>query len=200
MDAIRPLKETIPFVDLWKQGEIVGPLEVPENLRTEEFYLGDFGLAMKVDDPVTQQGYPPSQFCSPDRFHGKHPSFACNIWSYMVLFSVLYLDYPLFPTWTGGGIIGGLVRRLGPLPEEWKGLYTPPKGSDSWNDQGQTADPNDDLAHTIARFRPDTDSNEQELALSIILKVFTYCPEKRPTATQLLQDPSFRALMEKYGC
>jgi hypothetical protein len=78
-DALgRPLKRIIPFVDLWKQGELVRPVQVPETLRTEDFYLGDFGLAMKVDDPVTQPGYPPMQFCSPERLHGKNPSFACD--------------------------------------------------------------------------------------------------------------------------
>lgn len=29
----RPLKEIIPFVNLWKQGELVWPLKIPENLR-----------------------------------------------------------------------------------------------------------------------------------------------------------------------
>lgn len=38
----RPLKQIIPFVDLWKEGELVGPAKMPENLRTEQFYLGDW--------------------------------------------------------------------------------------------------------------------------------------------------------------
>lgn len=38
-------------VDLSKQRELVWPLKVPENLRTEKFHLRDFGLAKKVDDP-----------------------------------------------------------------------------------------------------------------------------------------------------
>lgn len=46
----RPLKQIIPFVDLWKKGELVRPIEVPESLCTEKFYLGDFGTAMKVGD------------------------------------------------------------------------------------------------------------------------------------------------------
>jgi hypothetical protein len=29
-------------------------------------------------------------------------------------------------------------------------------------------------------------------------KVFCYSPDRRPTATQLLQDPSFQAVMEIY--
>lgn len=31
-------------------------------------------------------------------------------------------------------------------------------------------------------------------------KVFVYDPEKRNTATQLLQDPSFGAIMDRYDC
>lgn len=195
----RPLKEIIPVVNLWKHGELVQPLKVPENLFTEEFYLGDFGLAMKVDSPVTQKGYPPMEYCSPDRLHGQHPSFACDMWSYMVIFAVLYLNgYAPFPTILHGGVITHIVRALGPLPEQWKGLC--PGGLDAWYDQSKAPEPNYDLAITIAFFRPDADLIEQELVCSIMLKVFTYCPEKRPTATQLLQDPEFRALMDRYGC
>lgn len=196
----RPLKQVIPFVDLWKQGELVRPVEIPENLRTEEFYLGDFGLAMKLGDSVTQRGYPPMQFCSPDRLHRKDPSFACDMWSYMMIFAELYFGYPPFPTFLKGGIITGIVRCLGPLPEQWKGLYTHPGGLGSWYDQRKTPDPNNDLASTIAYFRPDADLIERQHMQSIMNRVFTYCPEKRLTATQLMQDSSFRAIMDKYGC
>lgn len=85
----RPLKQTIPSVKLWKRGELIRPMEVPESLRTDDFYLGDFGLVMKVGDPVAQSGYPPMQFCSPERFHGIYPSFACDMWSYMINFPSL---------------------------------------------------------------------------------------------------------------
>jgi serine/threonine protein kinase len=99
-----PLKQTIPFVDLWKKGELVSPVKVPENLRTEEFFLGDFGLAKKLSNSTTQRGYPPSQYCSPERLHGKDPSFACDMWSYMVVFSVIYLGFVPFPTFLNGGV------------------------------------------------------------------------------------------------
>lgn len=196
----RPLKQVIPFVDLWKQGELVKPVELPDNLRTEEFYLGDFGLAMRVGDPITQRGLPPSSFCSPDRLHGKHPSFACDMWGYMVIFAELYLGFPPFGTWFDGGIISGLVKCLGPLPEEWKDLYEPSGGLDSWYDQCTTPDPKFNLASSIEYFRPDVYQAERELVYSIMKKVLVYCPEERLTATQLLRDPSFKALMERYGC
>ncbi|KAJ5611893.1 hypothetical protein N7528_008998 [Penicillium herquei] len=196
----RPLKEIIPCVELWKQGELVRPADVPENLRTEAFYLGDFGLAMKLGDPITQSGYPPVQFCSPDRLHGKHPSFACDIWSYMIIFAELYLGYLPFHSFLDGGIVASFARCLGPLPEKWKDLYAHPGRLDSWYDQRQAPDPKHNLEATIARFRPDADPSERKLVQSVISKVFTYCPEKRLTATQLLQGPSFRTIMDKYGC
>lgn len=196
----RHLKQIIPFVDLFKQGELVGPIKIPESLRTENFYLGDFSLAAKLDDGTTQRGYPPMQFCSPDRLHRKDPSFACDMWSYMVIFAELYLGYPPFPTFPEGGIISGIVRYLGSLPEQWKGLYTHPGGLDSWYDQHTTPDPDHDLASTIAHFRPEADPVERNYVHFIMSRVFNYCPEKRLTATELLRDPSFKAVMDTYGC
>ncbi|KAJ5087255.1 hypothetical protein N7456_010871 [Penicillium angulare] len=196
----RPLKETITIVGICKPGERVKPMEIPETLRTEEFYLADFGLAMKLGDPITQPGCPPVAFCSPDRLHGMHPSFACDMWSYMAIFTTLYLGaVPFHSMWTGG-IISSIVSILGPLPEEWKEHNSDPRRLDSWYDQSQTPAPHFDLESVIARFRPDADPAERELVQSILTKVFIFCPEKRLTATQLLQDPSFRALMDKYGC
>ncbi|KAK2810060.1 hypothetical protein FQN50_003254 [Emmonsiellopsis sp. PD_5] len=196
----RPLKQIIPFVELWKQGELVRPIEIPENLRTEKFYLGDFGLAMKLGDSMAQHGYPPMQFCSPDRLHRKGPSFACDMWSYMVIFAELYLGHLPFPTFLKGGIISSIVRCLGPLPEGWKGLYTHPGGLDSWYDQHTKPHPEHDLASTIGYFRPEADLDERKHVLSVLSRVFTYCPDKRLTAAQLLRDPSFRAIMDRYGC
>ncbi|KAJ5384135.1 protein kinase domain protein [Penicillium concentricum] len=196
----RPLKQSIPYVELSKKGELVQPLQIPEYLRTEEFYLGDFGLAKKLSDSVTQMGFPPSDYCSPERLHGKDPSLACDMWSYMVVFSVLYLRFPPLPSWIPGGIIAGCVARLGPLPLDWKGLYIRPGVDDFWYDQSQTPNPKHNLASTIAQFRPDADPIERQHVFSIMCKVFQYSPEKRLTATQLLHDPSFRAIMDKYGC
>jgi serine/threonine protein kinase len=194
----RPLKQTIPFVDLWKQGELVCPIKVPRDLYTEEFYLGDFGLSKKLTDPITQSGHPPMQYCSPDRLHKQDPSLACDMWSYMIIFSMLYLTFAPFSSAYEGGVITGMVECLGPLPEHWKGLY--PRGIDSRYDQSRAPSPQYDLASRIARFRPDVDPVERQLVQSIMKKVFTYCPEKRPSAAGLLRDPSFRAIMERYGC
>lgn len=195
----RPLKEVIPYVNLWRQGELVQPIDVPQHLYTEKFYLGDFGLSMKLGDLVIQKGYPPMPFCSPDRLHRQGPSFACDMWSYMVIFARLYFGFIPFPN-QGRGEVSSMVKCLGPLPEQWKGHYTHSGALDSWYDQHQIPDPKYSLAAKISRYRPEADQTEQNHVLSIMSKVFTFCPEKRLTATQLLHDPSFKAVMEKYGC
>jgi serine/threonine protein kinase len=150
----RPLKQTIPFVDLWKKGELVSPVKVPDDLRTKEFYLCDFGLAKKIGDLTTQRGYPPMHYCSPGRLHKQEPSFACDMWSYMAIFSMLYLTFPPFPTFVEGGVVSGMVECLGPLPEEWKGLYTHPGGLVSWYDQSQSPDPEHVLLRKLHIFVP----------------------------------------------
>lgn len=196
----RPLKETIPYVDLWKPGELVWPVDIPESLRTEDFYLGDFGSAMKLGDPVVRKCFPPVQFLSPGRLYGMHPSCACGMWSHMAVFAVLYLGQSPFHAFFEGGIMTCIVKCFGPLPEQWRGLYVHPKGLNSLYDQSGTPDPKHDLTARLAHFRKDTDPAERELVRIIMCKVFTYDLEKRLTATQLLHDPTFRALMNKYGC
>ncbi|KAK2805517.1 hypothetical protein FQN50_006141 [Emmonsiellopsis sp. PD_5] len=197
----RPLKQDIPYVKLWKQGELVRPVKIPQHLCTDEFYLGDFGLAMKPDNPITQHGYPPMVFCSPERLHRMGPSFFCDMWSYMVIFTELYLGHPIFSDWLDGGILTGIVRCLGPLPEQWKGHYAEPGGGlDFWYDPSTKPNPDSNIAASIAHFRPDSDPIERKHMHALLSRGFNYCPEKRLTAGQLLQDPSFRAVMKKYGC
>ncbi|KAE8367142.1 hypothetical protein BDV27DRAFT_143027 [Aspergillus caelatus] len=98
------------------------------------------------------RSYPPMEFCSPERLHGKHPNFACDMWSYMVYFGVLYLNgYSPFSTVAHGGVI---------------------------SDIGKTPEPTRNLASTIAYSRPDADPIERGLVHSIMLKIFTsalYC-------------------------
>ncbi|KAL4963728.1 kinase-like domain-containing protein, partial [Aspergillus stella-maris] len=195
----RPQKESIPFVELWKPGELVIPLEFPDSLRTDQVYLGDFGLAKRLNDPETERGYPPPQYCSPERLHGKGPSFACDMWSYMTIFSLLYLGLVPFTNWPQGGVISGMVACLGPFPEDWKGSYVWGEACNSYYDQSEPADPNFTLSARITKMHPDCDEEERQHVLSVMNKVFNYDPDQRPTATELLHDPSFKAIMAKYG-
>lgn len=196
----RPLRMTIPELELWKPGELVRPFNVPEDLRSEQFYLGDFGLAKRLADPETEKGYPPILYCSPERLHGREPSYACDMWSYMVIFCVLYLRFPPFRPCFRGGVISGMVKCLGPLPVEWKGFSKNPKSRDDWYDQCQPPDPGEHLSEQIAYYRPETGPVERQHMLDVMSKVFVYDPDKRLSAAELLQDPSFLALMEIYGC
>lgn len=194
----RPLKQIIPYVELWKQGEIVKPLTTPENLRTETFYLGDSGLAMKLTSE-SQPGRPPIIYCSPDRLHNQNPSFACDIWSYMCIFAELYLGLVPFTSWAKGGVVTTMVDLFGPLPKEWKGHYfNPDKTLDSWYDQDYEPGPEMTLPALLGRVRPEIDAIERHHILSVMYRGFNCSPEKRPTASQLLEDPSFKALMEMY--
>ncbi|KAJ5901253.1 hypothetical protein N7504_007246 [Penicillium tannophilum] len=199
-----PLKQKLPGPNLWKNGELVTPVKIPEAFRTEDFYLSDFGIAKKIGDPITQLGYPPEDFCSPERIHGKDPSFACDMWSYMVVFSVLYLGIPPFYNAFGDGVMGDIVRQLGPLPEEWRGLFLDFEDGEgfpeSWYDQSQKPDTDWNIPAKIARLRPDADQIEQDHVHSVMSRAFSYRPQERPTAAELLKDPSFRAIMENYGC
>ncbi|KAL2813008.1 kinase-like domain-containing protein [Aspergillus granulosus] len=196
----RPRKEAIPYVDLWRKGDLVEPAKIPTKLRTDKFYLGDFSLSMQLDDTPAPVGSPPFQFCSPDRLHGKEPTTACDMWSYMVIFSQLYLGFPPF-SYYFNGTMSCIVMRLGPLPTEWRGsYYRPDDAPDSWYDQNKKPDQDKNLASVIAHRRPETDQPERDLARTVMEKVFHFCPEKRLSATQLLRDDSFNALMAKYGC
>jgi serine/threonine protein kinase len=191
-----PLKLAVPDKP-WRQGEVVKPIEIPDHLRTERFYLGDFGLAMKPETSVTQPGRPPIHYCSPERLHNHNPSFVCDIWSYMCLFTELYVGFTPFHTWANGGIVTTIVNLIGPLPAEWKGHYcTPSKTLDSWYAQDSTPKPESKLEALILRGRPDTSPTERKHALSIMSRGFSISPEKRPTATQLLRDPSFKAIID----
>ncbi|KAL3448087.1 kinase-like domain-containing protein [Aspergillus insuetus] len=112
----RPLRKRIPHVQHpYKQGELVRAINNPDHLHTDDFHLGDFGLSKKLTDPETQLGYPDLKFCSHERLPKHEPTTACDIWSYMVVFSILYLEFSLFNT-LETSVIGDHVRCLGPLP------------------------------------------------------------------------------------
>ncbi|KAN0069366.1 Serine/threonine-protein kinase [Elaphomyces granulatus] len=171
----RPLKIALPS-DLWRQGELVKRLEVPKSLITDTIYLGDFGLATKAGTDVRHKmlSHLNIVFYAPERFHNVNPSFASDMWSYIV---------------------------LGPLPKQWKGCYnsyvtTFSTCDNSWYDQRKKPKGELTLESLIKRERPEVSSVERNHLLNIMSKGFCYSPEDRLSATELLQDPSFQAIME----
>lgn len=124
---------------------------------------------------------------------------ACDMWSYMCIFAELYLGLHMFSALGDGGVLGFMVKLLGPLPEEWKGHYAFPESSkDSWYDQNNQPSSDFDLRAQVERLREDADPEELKLVYSILSRGFSYSPEERLTATQLLQDPSSKALMDRH--
>ncbi|EFR01101.1 serine/threonine protein kinase [Nannizzia gypsea CBS 118893] len=198
----RPLKLSIEKwleENIWKPGQLVAPVKIPEDLQEDIFYLGDFSLAINVGERVTpeREGRPPVDYCSPERLHGFPPSTACDMWSYMCVFSEFYLGFRVIGKGLGDGIIPAMVESLGPLPAEWKGrLFW--EYEDQWYDQNIEPNPQRPFEDRIKRLRPDIDQAELELVSSLFRRGFRLEPEKRPTAAELLQDPSFKALMDRY--
>ncbi|WEW61696.1 hypothetical protein PRK78_007188 [Emydomyces testavorans] len=192
----RPCKMPIP--DAWRKGDRVIPTTIPKNFRTETFYLGDFGLAMRVGDSPIPKGYPPLEVCSPERLHGVEPTFSCDIWSYTCLFAQLWLSCSPFIGGWNNGLLGCVVDRLGPLPRQLKGLFTP---AEQAVDQWYNGKPNPAVSlESLIKFaQPEASPSEQKHVLAVLSRGFALIPAHRPTATQLLQDPDFKAIMELYA-
>jgi len=195
----RPKKIALPR-DSWRQGELVRPLEVPKSLITDAVYLGGFRLATEAGTEVKDKVPLPLniRYYAPERFHNINPSFASDMWSYMCLFSQLYLNCVPWQCPLRFMMLSCMVEVLGPMPEQWKGHYVCGECNNSWYDQSITSDPRSALERLIQKERPETSPTERNHVLSLMSRVFCYCPEDRLTATQLLQDASFKALMEIY--
>jgi serine/threonine protein kinase len=113
---------------LWGQGELVSPSEVPKNLLTNTdavSYLGDFGLATKAGTEVRHKMLLPRNivYYAPERFHNVNSKFVSDMWSYMCLFTHLYLGHTPWYSYSYVSVITDMVRTLGPLPKNWKGYY-----------------------------------------------------------------------------
>lgn len=177
------------------QGELVRPIVVPPSLLTKSVYLGDFGLAMNAGTLVNYKPQSPSAWCAPERLHNTDPSAASDMWSYMCVFTELYLG--TLPWSIYGDALPGMVKVLGPLPQTWSGYYHQPTRTDaSWYDPRKQ--PESTLEAIIAHARPDVSSTERAHVLSFLLKGFSYNPQHRITAAQLLYNASFRAVMGFY--
>jgi serine/threonine protein kinase len=178
-------------------GEHVRSLVFPPSLLTESVYLGDFGLAMHAGTSVNFKPQSPSAWCAPERLHQRDPSAASDMWSYMCLFAELYLGTLPWSIY-GNVLLPEMVNALGPLPQTWNGYYHhPPEADASWYDPRKQ--PEFTLEAMIAHARPDVSSAERAHVVSFMLKGFSYDPQDRITAGELLHNASFQAVMGVYG-
>ncbi|KAI1752693.1 kinase-like protein [Xylaria castorea] len=184
-------------------GELVEPVRFPPNMLLPNLHLGDFGHSIVSGTKPEHPMQLPLLFCAPERFHGADQSFASDMWSFTFLFAQLYLGVEVT---YGDGLtfVSRLVGTLGPFPVHWRGRYPNNKGKDWWYDQTDQMPRSEilggykTLEHRIDFLRPEISPEERKLALEVFRKGFEYLPEKRITAAQLLEDPSFNALMAYY--
>ena len=162
--------------------------------------LGDFGLTIKAGTRVTSTMQAPVAFCAPERFHGEMPTFATDMWSYLCIFAELYIGRPLVCGPGTAFIVEYIVDTFGPLPESWKGSYVAGGTChESWYDPERRPRPEVSLETRLAKHRPDIGIVERQHALRVSQRGFSYLPQRRFTASQLLGDSSFSALMNIYG-
>ncbi|EEP79504.1 predicted protein [Uncinocarpus reesii 1704] len=175
----------------WKQAELVRPMQFPVTHCSNMIFLADFGITTPVSHSTIPDGLPPFEYCSPERLHGAIPQFSCDMWSYMCLFSYLYFGSNLFPH------LKDVVTYMGPLPKYLKGKYLWPKYSrDQWYDPNTAITTS--LEERIRYQRPAMDSAERKLLMSVLTRGFSLIPERRLTASQLLRDLDFNALIDIY--
>jgi serine/threonine protein kinase len=180
------------------QAELVKAADIPESLIQETVYLCDFGLAIRAGTSVDQKLQSPAIFCAPERFHNIDPTPASNMWSFMCIFAELVLGSAPFFGVGAPTVMSSIVDRLGPLPEHWRGLYNAGQSDSSWYDQARAHIPLNTLLEFISQAQPNMDKAEHDLVYAALTRGFCYLPESRLSATHLLQDASFRALVAFY--
>lgn len=114
-----------------KSGHRVMPVKFPRQELSREVCLADFGILLPADKTTVQyklQGTP--EYLAPERFHGRDPSPASDMWSFMVVFVYLCLGSMAFPNRPCAGVspeefLYSICENLGPLPAKWKTPATP---------------------------------------------------------------------------
>lgn len=182
-------------------GELVVPATFPpEILSSDDYYLCDFGISIEAGSSVHNKLSSPPPYCAPELFHNFEPSFASDMWSYMVCFIYIYTLHPVFSGPGFSGKLDAMVEYIGQFPLEWKGRYIgdPVGERDDWYGTSQHC-PDRSFRTFIDQHRPDISELEKGLVLSIISQVFRVGPEARVTASELLEDEDFKALMNLHG-
>lgn len=182
-------------------GELVAPANFPPEILGSDAHLCDFGILVEAGTSVSDKLQSQPRYCAPELFHDIEPSFASDMWSYMVVFLYLYAGYLPFALGPGfAGVLGSIVDVVGLLPQEWKGLYDAhdkANAKESWYGQGSQT--KSMFNAFLDKHRPDITAGEKALVLSVIRQVFRPRPEDRVTASELLGNKDFKALMSIYG-
>lgn len=196
----RPRKARALEEDEQIVGELVAPASFPPEILGSDAFLCDFGILIQAGTSVPNKLQSPPGYCAPELFHNIEPSFASDMWSFMVVFLYLYTEHPVFTGWGFAGIVSSIVKHIGALPIEWKGCYNAydkEEVQESWYSQGlQSGDTFDAF---LDKYRPDINADEKALLLSVIQQVFRPRPEDRATAYEILSSEDFQALMDIYG-
>jgi serine/threonine protein kinase len=163
-------------------------------------------------------------FLSPERFHDSDPSPASDMWSFMVVFVYLYLGR--LPFSNLHGIVDDLgplpAEWAKPKPKYDTSWYESAENSsvpkcifatwlrENWQKEvaatarrysGWVEDGNKQYAERANRAAQEAIVKEQAEThvLKVIRSVFRHQPEERLTASQLLEDPGWKKLMELCG-
>ncbi|KAG8157201.1 hypothetical protein KVR01_012909 [Diaporthe batatas] len=182
-------------------GELVAPATFPPALVGADAYLCDFGILVPAGTSVRNKLQSQPVYCAPELFHNIEPSFASDVWSYMVLFLYLYTENSVFAIGPGfAGVLNSIVDGVGLLPKEWKGryeAYDKAKAKEAWYGRGSPA--KSMFSAFLDMHRPDITAAEKALVHSIIQQVFRPRPGDRVTAVGLMDNTDFKALMSIYG-
>lgn len=183
-------------------GELVAPAEFPLAILGSNAYLCDFGILVKAGTSVPNTLQSPKRYRAPELFHNMEPSFAGDMWSYIAVFLYLYTETEIFTGRGFAGIVGSIVQHVGVLTSEWKGCYRPCDNKEvkaSWYGQGSQVKDAHNLSAFLDQHRPDISASEKALALAVVRKVSPPRPQDRLTASELLGDENFEALMNVHG-
>lgn len=184
-------------------GELVASVNFPPELIRSNAYLCDFGILIEAGSLVRNKLLLRPIYCAPELFHDMEPSYANDVWSYMVLFLHVYTGAPPSQYGPGfAGVLNNIVGRIGTLPQQWMGRYGASdkvNAKESWYGHPATLQPESTLSSYLDEHRPDMSASEKASVLSVIWQVFRPKAEDRITALGLLQNQDFNALMSIYG-
>lgn len=89
------------------------------------------------------------------------------------------------------------VLDVKPLPSSWRGRWALGNTDECWYDEKRAkTEEKRTLRGSIRRYKPEVDSAEVDLVVSVLSRIFRYDPTERITAAQLKSDPGFRAMMQ----